>query len=211
MPTRRRSSLTPPIRSSCSSCRSRAPAESAFPDGSVMRIGYADQNGREYVGDRTAASRTEHPACRAGRPCRASRTGSGPIRTQGRALMRENLSYIFFRELTGPGPLGAINVPVVAARDGRRRSEVRSAWRTGLPRARPARGLRLLGGAGHGRRDQGRRTASIPSGAHGAEATQIAGGMSAKGVALILVPKGSAPVARCRAPSTLTKPSSGLA
>ena len=31
---------------------------------------------------------------------------------QGRALMRENLSYVFLKELTGPGPLGAMNVPV---------------------------------------------------------------------------------------------------
>ena len=27
---------------------------------------------------------------------------------EGAALMRENLSYIFFRELTGAGPLGAL-------------------------------------------------------------------------------------------------------
>ena len=31
---------------------------------------------------------------------------------QGRALMRENLSYIFFKELTGAGPLGALEVAV---------------------------------------------------------------------------------------------------
>ena len=30
---------------------------------------------------------------------------------QGKALMRENFSYIFFKQLTGPGPLGALNVP----------------------------------------------------------------------------------------------------
>ena len=30
----------------------------------------------------------------------------------GRALMRENLSYVFFKELTGPGPLGALGVAV---------------------------------------------------------------------------------------------------
>ena len=27
---------------------------------------------------------------------------------EGRALMRENKSYVFFQELTGPGPLGAL-------------------------------------------------------------------------------------------------------
>ena len=31
---------------------------------------------------------------------------------QGRELMRENKTYVFFRELTGPGPLGALGVPV---------------------------------------------------------------------------------------------------
>ncbi len=33
---------------------------------------------------------------------------------RGKALMRENPSYIFFRELTGAGPLGAMGVPVTA-------------------------------------------------------------------------------------------------
>jgi hypothetical protein len=31
---------------------------------------------------------------------------------EGRAIMRENLSYIFFQELTGPGPLGSLGLPV---------------------------------------------------------------------------------------------------
>jgi 3D (Asp-Asp-Asp) domain-containing protein len=31
---------------------------------------------------------------------------------EGRALMRQNLSWVFFRELTGDGPLGALEVPV---------------------------------------------------------------------------------------------------
>ena len=33
-----------------------------LPDGSVMRIGYAGQNGREYVAHRPAASRSRHPS-----------------------------------------------------------------------------------------------------------------------------------------------------
>src|SRR5205085_384497 len=36
----------------------------------------------------------------------------GALAGKGRELMRENLSYVFFKELTGPGPLGALNVPV---------------------------------------------------------------------------------------------------
>ena len=31
---------------------------------------------------------------------------------EGRALMRQNLSWVFFREITGDGPLGALEVPV---------------------------------------------------------------------------------------------------
>src|SRR3546814_9304423 len=31
---------------------------------------------------------------------------------RGAAVMNENPSWVFFRELTGPGPLGALGVPV---------------------------------------------------------------------------------------------------
>lgn len=79
-------------------------------DGSVMRIGYATQNGREYVA--------------IGRLMRDRNILQPPISMQritewihanpdaGRALMRENPSYVFFQELTGPGPLGALGRPV---------------------------------------------------------------------------------------------------
>jgi membrane-bound lytic murein transglycosylase A len=30
---------------------------------------------------------------------------------RGPRLMRENPSYVFFRELTGPGPLGSLGLP----------------------------------------------------------------------------------------------------
>jgi len=81
-----------------------------MPDGSVMRIGYAGQNGREYTA--------------IGRLLRDRGILQSPISMQrirewiaanpeaGRALMRENLSYVFFQELTGPGPLGALGRPV---------------------------------------------------------------------------------------------------
>ena len=81
-----------------------------LPDGGVMRIGYAQQNGRGYV-----------PI---GRLLRERGLVVPPVTMQkivtwlhedaerGAALMRENPSYVFFRELTGPGPLGSIGVPV---------------------------------------------------------------------------------------------------
>lgn len=82
-----------------------------LPDGGVMRIGYASQNGREYVAiGRLLRERALLP------PGGATMAGIVEwIRThpeEGRALMRENLSYIFFRELTGDGPLGALGVAV---------------------------------------------------------------------------------------------------
>ena len=81
------------------------------PDGTVMRIGYAGQNGREYVGigkllkERGLLGDT--PTSMQGI---VSWLRANP--EQGRAIMNENKSYIFFQELTGPGPLGALNKPV---------------------------------------------------------------------------------------------------
>jgi membrane-bound lytic murein transglycosylase A len=82
-----------------------------LPDGSVMRIGYDNQNGREYkaVG-RILRERNILPTGGADMESIKAWMRSQP--DGGRALMRENLSKIFFRELTGPGPLGALNLPV---------------------------------------------------------------------------------------------------
>ena len=168
-----------------------------FPDGSVMRIGYADQNGREYVGiGRLLRERNILP------PGGASMQGIVQwIRQnpeQGRALMRENLSYIFFRELTGPGPLGAINVPVseraTVAADPK---FVPLGAPVFLAMDRPeAYGFWVAQDTGGAIKGANRFDTFW---GHGAEATRIAGGMSANGVALILVPKGSAPANVARA------------
>ena len=80
-----------------------------LPDGSVMRIGYDGQNGREYVG---VGSRLRQ--MNALGPGQATMDGIiGWMKASpdaGRSLMRENKSYIFFKLLTGEGPLGAMNV-----------------------------------------------------------------------------------------------------
>ena len=82
-----------------------------LPDGSGW-IGYASQNGRGYV-----------PI---GRLLRERGIIAPPVTMQkivewlhanpeaGAAVMRENPSYVFFRELTGAGPLGALELPVTA-------------------------------------------------------------------------------------------------
>lgn len=86
-----------------------------FPDGGVMRIGYAGQNGHAYVPvgrllrQRGAMETVDLPAIRAWMRAQPDR---------GASLMRENPSYIFFRPLadTLDGPPGALGVPLLAER-----------------------------------------------------------------------------------------------
>lgn len=78
-------------------------------DGSIMRIGYAGQNGRDY----TAIGRVLRDRGVLG-PGQATMQGiTAWMRANpaaGAALMRENKSYVFFRELTGAGPVGAMGI-----------------------------------------------------------------------------------------------------
>ena len=113
---------------------------------------------------------------------------------QGRELMRENLSYIFFKELTGPGPLGALNVPVTP------RATV-AADPNFVPLGAPvflkmdrreADGLWIAQDTGGAIKGPNRFDTFWGA---GSEAVTIAGGMSASGEALILLPKGALAVA----------------
>jgi membrane-bound lytic murein transglycosylase A len=160
-----------------------------FDDGTVMRIGYAGQNGRDYVAiGRLLRDRGILPP--GGASMQAIKDWIRANPDQGRELMRENLSYIFFKELTGPGPLGALNVPVTAqttvaadpnyvplgapiylSREDR--PEIDGIWVA-----------QDTGGA-----IKGPNRFDTFWGA-GPEATAVAGGMSASGDALVLVPKG---------------------
>ena len=161
-----------------------------LPDGQVMRIGYADQNGREYVAiGRLLRDRGILPPGGANMDAIVAWMRSQP--DGGKALMRENLSYIFFRELTGPGPLGALNVPVTA------RSSV-AADPKFVPLGAPvflsldrheASGLWVAQDTGGAIKGANRFDTFWGA---GAAARQTAGGMSAKGQALILLPKGTA-------------------
>jgi peptidoglycan lytic transglycosylase A len=167
-----------------------------FPDGSVMRLGYADQNGREYVAiGRLLRERGILPP--GGANMQAIKDWMRANPDQGKALMRENLSYIFFRELTGPGPLGAMNVPVspraTVAADPK---FVPLGAPVFLALDRPeAYGFWVAQDTGGAIKGANRFDTFWGA---GVEATQLAGGMSANGVALILVPKGAASVARAR-------------
>ncbi|MCB2049716.1 MAG: MltA domain-containing protein, partial [Novosphingobium sp.] len=85
------------------------------PDGSIMRIGYAGQNGQPYTG--IGGLMRERGLIGSG-PGQYSGSMQGIMQyirenpEAGRALMRENRSWVFFRELTGDGPIGALGVPV---------------------------------------------------------------------------------------------------
>jgi membrane-bound lytic murein transglycosylase A len=160
-----------------------------LPDGGVMRIGYAGQNGREYV----AIGRVlrERGILQSPVTMRAITDWLRAHPEEGRALMRENKSYVFFRELTGPGPLGALGRPVTpyvsVAADPRF-----------VPLGAPVILMQM-----DNRRADGLWVAQDTGGAirganrfdtfwgAGAQAALIAGGMSSNGRALLLLPRGT--------------------
>ena len=161
-----------------------------LPDGGVMRIGYADQNGREYVAvGRLLRERNLLPPGGANMAAIVAWMRAQP--DGGRALMRENLSYIFFRELTGPGPLGALGVAVST-------NDSVAADPAFVPLGAPvfltldraeANGLWVAQDTGGAIKGANRFDTFWGA---GAEAARTAGGMSASGSALVLLPKGAA-------------------
>ena len=160
-----------------------------FPDGSVMRIGYAGQNGREYVAiGRLLRDRGILPPGGASMQSIKDWIRANP--DQGRALMRENLSYIFFKELTGAGPLGALSVPVTPrATVAGDPNFVPLGAPVLLKMDRPeANGIWIAQDTGGAIKGPNRFDTFWGA---GPEAVAIAGGMSASGEALILLPKGA--------------------
>ncbi len=161
-----------------------------LPDGGVMRIGYDNQNGREYVAiGRLLRDRGVLPPGGANMKAIVAWLRAHP--DEGRALMRENLSYIFFKELTGAGPLGALNVAVTP------RATV-AADPKFVPLGAPvfltldrpeASGLWVAQDTGGAIKGANRFDTFWGA---GAAAETTAGGMSASGQALILLPKGTA-------------------
>jgi membrane-bound lytic murein transglycosylase A len=164
--------------------------ELRLPDGSVMRIGYDNQNGRDYVAiGRLLRERGILPPGGANMQAIKDWIRANP--DQGRALMRENLSYIFFRELPGP-PLGSLGLPITphgtVAADPNFIPLGAPLFLTGMDRPE-TNGFWVaqdVGGAIKG----ANRFDTFWGG--GPQATATAGGMSASGQALILLPKGEA-------------------
>ena len=162
------------------------------PDGAVIRIGYAGQNGHGYTG--IGSVMRQRGMVGPGTPYATSMQGLMQyIRENpeaGRAVMRENKSWVFFNVRTGDGPLGALDVPV------RPRSSV-AADPAYVPLGAPvwldldrdeADGMWIaqdIGGA-----IKGANRFDTFWGA-GDAARTTAGGMSGRGAALVFVPKGT--------------------
>ena len=161
-----------------------------YPDGSVVRIGYDNQNGREYVAiGRLLRERGILPPGGASMDAIVAwmRANPGPARE----LMQANPSYIFFKVLTGPGPLAAMGLPVTP------RATV-AADPNFIPLGAPvflsvdrpeASGLWVAQDTGGAIKGSNRVDTFWGA---GEAARRIAGGMSANGQALVLIPKGTA-------------------
>jgi len=160
-----------------------------LPDGQIMRIGYDTQNGRDYVGiGKLLADRGELKAGQTSMQGILDYLRADPAR--GAAVMNENPSWVFFRELTGPGPLGALGVPVtgrasVAADP--KYTPLGAPVFLSLDRAEPN-GLWIAQDTGGAIRGANRFDSFWGA---GNDARAIAGGMAGRGSALILLPRTS--------------------
>jgi membrane-bound lytic murein transglycosylase A len=163
------------------------------PEGEIMRIGYAGQNGRDYV---AVGSLLRQRGLLGSGPGQYPTSMQGIMQylrehpDEGRALMRENLSYVFFQEVPGDGPLGSLGVPV------RPQSSV-AADPNYTPLGAPvwldvdrneADGLWIAQDVGGAIKGANRFDSFWGS---GDQARAVAGGMSAKGQALLFLPKGT--------------------
>ncbi|MBO9711534.1 MltA domain-containing protein [Sphingomonas sp.] len=169
-------------------------------NGEVMRIGYGGQNGRDYTGigalmrDRKLlgpgqlsmqgimAYLREHPA-------------------EGDAIMRENKSFVFFQELKGAGPLGALGYAVTG-------NTTVAADPAFIPLGAPvflsmdrtdATGLWVAQDTGGAIKGPNRFDTFWGA---GDDARATAGGMSARGTAFVLLPVGT--LARLAPPPVYT-------
>ncbi|MDP2129792.1 MAG: murein transglycosylase A [Erythrobacter sp.] len=164
------------------------------PEGEVIRIGYAGQNGREYVG--IGGVMRERGLLGEG-PGKYSGSMQGIMAyirdnpREGRDLMRLNKSWIFFSELRGDGPLGALGVPV-------RRENSVAADPAFVPLGAPvwleldraeANGLWVAQDTGGAIKGANRFDTFWGA---GDDARAIAGGMSGRGRAYVLLPREAA-------------------
>ncbi len=163
------------------------------PDGTVVRIGYAGQNGHPYTG--IGGVMRSRGLLGTG-PGQYSGSMQGIMQyiaenpEAGKALMRENKSYVFFREIGPDGPYGSLGV-AVRARDSIAADPAfvplgAPVW-LALDRAE-ASGLWIAQDTGGAIKGANRFDTFWGA---GAEARRIAGGMTGRGDALLFLPKGT--------------------
>ena len=162
------------------------------PDNTLVRIGYAGQNGQPYTGIGLQLRQRGLIGTGAGQYAGSMQGIMAYLREHpedGRALMRENKAWVFFRELTGEGAIGALGVPV------RGRVSL-AADPQFVPLGAPvllaldrieANGLWVAQDTGGAIKGANRFDSFWGA---GPDARRIAGGMSGRGQALILLPKG---------------------
>ncbi len=163
------------------------------PDGTVLRIGYAGQNGHPYTG---IGGVMRQRGLLGTAPGQYSGSMQGIMKyiadqpEAGKALMRENKSYVFFREIGAAGPIGSLGVPV-KARDSVATDPAfvplgAPVWLS-MDRAE-ASGLWIAQDTGGAIKGANRFDTFWGA---GTEARTTAGGMSGRGGALLLLPKGT--------------------
>ncbi len=165
-----------------------------LPDGSILRIGYDTQNGRDYTG--IGALMKSRGLLQPGQTSMQGIVGwlhDHPV--EGQAIMRENKSFVFFRELDGP-PQGAMGYAVtgqVSAAADVKFVPLGAPVVLSLDR-QDATGLWIAQDTGGAIKGSNRFDTFWGAGA-AAEAT--AGGMAGRGTAFLLLPIGT--VARLNA------------
>lgn len=168
------------------------------PDGTVVRIGYAGDNGQNYTNIGAVMRQQGLIGTGPGQYPGSMQGIIAYIRDhpdEGRALMRQNKSWVFFRELTGAGPIGAMGVAVrphvSVATDplfvplG---APVFLAMDPALAGATQANGLWIAQDTGGAIKGANRFDSFWGA---GDDARRIAGGLSGRGTATLLLPRGS--------------------
>jgi membrane-bound lytic murein transglycosylase A len=176
-----------------------------LPDGGIMRIGYDSQNGRDYTG--IGALMRQRGLLQ---PGQTSMQGIVAwLRThpeEGKAIMRENKSFVFFREqqTAAKGALGYVVTGGVSAAVDPKFVPLGAPIFLAMDRPDAS---RLWIAQDTGGAIRGTNRVDTFWGA-GPEASTIAGGMSARGTAFVLVPRGT--LARLfSAPTALGSPNGG--